>query len=703
MSTRLFDLLPAVYRVRDRAQGDPLRALLSVIGSEVDRLEADIDALHDNWFIETCEAWVVPYIGDLLGVRGLSSVGRLSSVGGLGGHVGALPTSNDTFSPRAYVANTLAYRRRKGTAAVLEQLARDLTGWPARAVEFFARLATTQHVNHVRLDAPATLDVRSAYRMQLVGTPFETAMHTAEVRHIDVGRGRYNVPHVGLFLWRAQSYLLIDATARRIDATRFTFDPLGLTRALFNVPETETALTHLAEPFNVPMPLSRLAFHHHLTRYYGSATDVNSVRVKVGAGVRAASEIVACDLSDAGAGQWAHEAPAGKIALDPQLGRLAFAGAPGDEVRVSFAYGFGGDLGGGPYDRRASLAGAMKAGTTWQVGVMRDPPPAETQIKATLADAVAEWNQQPAGSRGVIVLMDSRTHEEDLDTAQTRITLPASSQLVIVAGQWPEEETNDPLRPLARLTGRVAPTGVRPHLKGIIEVVGTAPVGSPAPGRLVLNGLLIEGELRVLGGNLGELHVAHCTLAPSAATFACQANPDLAIVFARTISGTLSPGPAARSLGLTDTIVDGNVDARELVLQSSTVLGTTTAQTLDASNVICVGRVQVERRQVGCVRFSYVPIDSEAPRRFHCQPTDAASAAIVTPQFVSTTFGDPGYAMLATTCPPQIATGADDEGEMGAWHFVQAPQRIANLQRALDEYLRFGLEAGILLAHQEPR
>jgi hypothetical protein len=164
MSTRLFELLPAVYRVRDRAHGDPLRALLAVIGREVDRVEADIGALYDNWFIETCDAWVVPYIGDLLGVR-------------------------------AHVANTLAYRRRKGTAAVLEQLARDLTGWPARAVEFFARLATTQHVNHGRPDAPATVDIRSAYRMQLVGTPFETAMHTPEVRHIDVGRGRYNIPH----------------------------------------------------------------------------------------------------------------------------------------------------------------------------------------------------------------------------------------------------------------------------------------------------------------------------------------------------------------------------------------------------------------------------------------------------------------------------------------------------------------------------
>ncbi|MFI1258880.1 hypothetical protein ACH4U6_34565 [Streptomyces netropsis] len=39
-------------------------------------------------------------------------------------------------SPRAEGAHTIAYRRRKGTAAALEQLTRDVTGWPARAVAF---------------------------------------------------------------------------------------------------------------------------------------------------------------------------------------------------------------------------------------------------------------------------------------------------------------------------------------------------------------------------------------------------------------------------------------------------------------------------------------------------------------------------------------------------------------------------------------
>ena len=114
---KVYELLPAIYRLRDSEQGDQLKALLSVIAEQVGVLEEDLERLYDNLFIETCEEWVVPYIGDLVGVRGLSEF------------------SNARFSQRAQVANTIAYRRRKGTAAMLEQLARDVTNWPASVVE----------------------------------------------------------------------------------------------------------------------------------------------------------------------------------------------------------------------------------------------------------------------------------------------------------------------------------------------------------------------------------------------------------------------------------------------------------------------------------------------------------------------------------------------------------------------------------------
>jgi len=57
-------------------------------------------------------------------------------------------------------------------------------------------------------------------------------------------------------------------------------------------------------------------------------------------------------------------------------------------------------------------------------------------------------------------------------------------------------------------------------------------------------------------------------------------------------------------------------------------------------------------------------------------------------------FGHPASMQLSASCPTAITQGAEDGGEMGAFHLLQQPQRLANLRTALEEYLRVGLEAG---------
>ena len=133
----LYNLLPSVYRVRDSEQGDALKELVAVLAGEVAAvIEEDLAQLYGDQFIETCADWVVPYIGDLIGYRSL---------------YGVVPRIS---SPRAEVTNTIGFRRRRGTVSMREQLARDVTDWDARVVEFFSLLATTQHVQHIR---PANL------------------------------------------------------------------------------------------------------------------------------------------------------------------------------------------------------------------------------------------------------------------------------------------------------------------------------------------------------------------------------------------------------------------------------------------------------------------------------------------------------------------------------------------------------------------
>lgn len=730
---RLYNLLPAIYRVRDVERGEGLRALLSVIESELEVLEADIEQLYDNWFIETCDEWAVAYIADLLGARLLHPIEGAA-----------------TYSTRAYVANTLRYRRRKGTATVLEQLARDVTGWPARAVEFFQLLATTQHVNHVRLGNVRT-DLHDTNQLELIGTPFEQAARTGEVRHIASSRGRYNIPNVGLFLYRLQSYAVTRSTPRPVSDPadgRYRFSPLGLDAPLFHRPRTETEITHLAEEVNVPAPLRRRALYDDLVAYHealasgeGTPTSdylddppVLEIFVEGQNDPLLPEEIAICNLDDWDAPGWMP--PPSQIftradgsgfqthvAVDPATGRLVTIDGMTVPQAVSFAYGFSSDVGGGPYNRQDALDETLTREITWQAGVSQEMDPVAGEIFGTLAEAVEAWNDLPDGTVGVIAILDSRTYQENLQGVYA-IQVPQGSQLTIVAAHWPEEEVEGSLGAPGRRTGPgrkvgwLEPTDLRPHILGDVSVKGTAGDGSANPGELVLNGLLIEGRLRILSGNLGSLQIVHSTLVPGEGGLLVggSKNTRLEIGLKRSICGGIKLSPSVPSLSVVDAIIDGIIDkgsgqailapGADVQVETSTVLGRSAMRSLRASESIFTDLVIVERRQVGCVRFSHVPLHSKTPRRYRCQPDmalesieDAGQAESITlrltPQFTSMTYGDPGYVQLGRTCAKEIHTGAEDDAEMGVFSHLKQPQREANLRAALDEYLRFGLEAGI--------
>ena len=125
---------------------------------------------------------------------------------------------------------------------------------------------------------------------------------------------------------------------------RYTFSPLGNAAPLFTDPVTEDAITHLAEPLNVPLPISRRVLHEQLGSYYGAGRSLFIELAARDAGGKLdpavkpqpvpASQIIVCDLrdvTDAGGTVigWAHTPPpAGKVAVDPALGRLAFPADP---------------------------------------------------------------------------------------------------------------------------------------------------------------------------------------------------------------------------------------------------------------------------------------------------------------------------------------------------------------------------------------
>lgn len=729
-SSRAFELLPAIIRERDIERGRPLEALFSVLSREGVVVEDDIARLFDNLFIETCDEWVVPYIGALLGVRGLHETG------------------SSGFSNRARVANTLAYRRRKGTATMLEQLALDATGWRARVVEYFELLQASQWLNHIRLRALATPDLRRGETLERIGTAFEETSHFVDIRSIAKERGRYNLPNIGIFLWRLDSQYLLKRTAARAPSTgaargRFFIDPLKLDPPLFNRPQTETSITTLATELNVPgalrrRPLSeeieaqRIAIVNDRTpvgRWFGrnpvfsvsyrltAADDLKNVRPE---------EILIANLSAPDPSppevwlrppkklQYVRSSDQSTVdlpivvAVDPVLGRLAFpAGVVPVEVRVSAAHGFPGEVGGGAGDRRTTISEFNLSEPLWHGAVGRDTAPdAASNLFDKFENAVDVWNAQPAGTTGLITLTDNDTFSHGGVTIRLRM----GSCLYVTSAGWPKLPTID--GGTARVPGRITPAERWAHLLGDIAV------RSEPGSELWIDGVLLEGNLTLEnagGAGIDTLDLTNSTIVPGRGRLAVEDRHDsLSIRVRRSIVGGIDVFAHAKKLCIAESAVDGAgaaaIDAGEVPseIDGSTIVGTAHVQQLDASNSIFSGLLTVERRQVGCVRFSFVSRDSQTPRRFRCQPELALELAAtpeeeiivlgrIVPDFTDESYGGPAYLQLAQTTPPEIRTGADDGSEMGVWWFLRQPQREANLRGSLDEYLRLGLEAGLVL------
>jgi hypothetical protein len=695
----LYELLPSVYRVRDAERGYPLKAMVGVLAGQADAIALDIEGLYANWFIETCQDWVVPYIGDLLRVRRIN----VAAAG---------------MSERSYVANTLGYRRRKGTVSVIERLAYDVTGWRAKAVEMFQLLAITQNINHLRLRSVRTPDLRETSPLELLGGPFETATHSVEVRRIEPRRGRYNIPDVAVMLWRLQPYPVAAATARPVanpDDGRYTFSALGLDEPLFNPPKTETSIEHLAGEIDVPGPLRPRALHDDLLlldpalrAYFAQDHRVLAVATLASPGgppvTKSPDDISICDLSG-----WQRPS-AGKVAVDVTRGRLALpvAEVQAGGAEVTYSFGFSADTGAGPYDRAASLLEWLDATPTWLVGVIQDKAsrqssPSPTQVFASLMDAIAAWNSVPGGNFGVICVMDSCTYRDALPA----VTVPGGSRLAIVAAAC-----DGLLTPGASMA--VQPAGLMPVVSADITAVAASPAASKAAGAVVLDGLLVVGQVAVKAGDLGRLRISCSTLTDGITVVATEAgqprNVRLHVDIKDSLSGPISVLGRIAGVTVSDSVVGRlggmalDTTTSDLTVSTSTVFGTTTARTLNASDSIFVAPLQVERLQAGCVRFSYVPDGSKVPSAFRCQPalalarapqSDAAAIqARLKPVFTSVQLGDPGYAQLSQFVATELVTGADNGSEMGAFNKVQQGRREANLRAALDEYLRFGLEAG---------
>jgi hypothetical protein len=201
----LYERLPEIYRIKDEEQSPPLqlKSYLALVEYAFGAVHENIESLYHDLFIETCDDWVIPYIGDLLGTSHLSG---------------------DPWTLRADVADTIALRRRKGTLGAIELLTHNLTQWGVHCVELRENLVWHQHLNHQRPDEGGlppyslptvnrhtpirggTMTVRDPAMLSQLGTPFDPFGHTADVKSPATGGIRYNLPNLAIFLWRLKAY-----------------------------------------------------------------------------------------------------------------------------------------------------------------------------------------------------------------------------------------------------------------------------------------------------------------------------------------------------------------------------------------------------------------------------------------------------------------------------------------------------------------
>lgn len=218
---KLWALVPEVYRNADGSGA--LRELIGVIAEDAGDVRRSIDRLWEDQHIETSDDWAVPYIGGLVSAR--------------------LVSAQDLRARRVDVANTVRFRRRRGTPELLETLTRALSGWDVVLEEGFRQLARLRH----RLDGPAaregfytntplggTADLRRPVGAEIAAGPFGEFFHSFDARRLSGQMGRFGVRKLNFHLYRLRAFemTITDPVAYQDPQglgflRTYTFDPSG--------------------------------------------------------------------------------------------------------------------------------------------------------------------------------------------------------------------------------------------------------------------------------------------------------------------------------------------------------------------------------------------------------------------------------------------------------------------------------------------
>lgn len=214
--------------------------------------------------------------------------------------------------------------------------------------------------------------------------------------------------------------------------------------------------------------------------------------------------------------------------------------------------------------------------------------------------------------------------------------------------------------------------------------------GEPvSPGALSLNSLMVGAAVRIDRTITGPVEVAEDTdirfgecildagdtntiaFAPVAGSERVTASFDRCTILGRVQTSAFADGARVRPEGFG--VATG---ADERLATSDTLFVGQTAPEVEATF-----------RQIGCIRFSYVPPSALVPRLYRCMREPS-------PVFESTRYADPAYMALSPCTHPALLRGAENGDQVGAYNRAAWSVRADNIRRSIDDFLRFGHAAG---------
>jgi hypothetical protein len=704
-AAKLWQMLPGIYRSLDGGSIDPgrrgpLREIVNRIGAEAAVVRRSIDRLWEDQSIESCDDWIIPYIGDLLGTR--------------------LVACLDARAKRLDVAKTIYYRRRAGTVGLLEELASDIAGRDARVVEFFRHLGRTRHCfdppiglvprpslnGELSLAAPIDpsplalieglsgaytrtpmggyADLRHRYGASKAKTAIDEYFYSADFRRGRQSVGWHNIPKLGVFIWWLPTYLVPPATPVEYAQcpNQFTFDPTGREIPLFC--STRRAGEKFGEAWTspdeweLPVQISQALFELRPDQLYADAQDVHAIAVLEGK----TSPYALMGLN--------------RVAVNVERGRFRLIGAPPADatVHARYHYGFGSDIGAGTYDQRIG-------GTA--------PPQLHAPFIVDGGNNLAAA-LEAFGSSGTLAIGDSLTYDLPGD-------LGAAGGIgeVVIAGKNRQ-------RPVIRATGAGRPQWTI--------------TGAGETSTLLVQGIHLAGADLVLAGKFKSVQLRCVTLDPGTSGAALKNPAPFApaadgrtlwptrlfveasideFVIDRAITGPVRTrnGGAVESLRVTDSIVQALPESLgpplpspladpaiatstgEVALARTTVLGAMAVHRLDASECILDDVAIAEDPQHGCIRFTAYAEGSAVH-----QPYESVTVTARAPLFRSRDFGRPDYAQLRESVDEAILTGrdgasivggAENGSEMGAFARERIQLKRRGLVQKFAEYMPVGL------------